>query len=87
MESEKKELTGTSLSGKSLIVSGTFKKFSRDEIKEIIEKNGGKNVSSISSKTDFLIAGDNIGPSKLDKVNKLKIPIITEDELLKMISG
>ncbi len=73
------------LKGKSMIISGVFKKHSRDEIKHMIEKNGGKNVSSISSKTDYLVAGENIGPSKLEKARKLNIPIITEDEFLIMI--
>lgn len=73
------------LKGKSLIISGVFKKYSRDEIKRIIEQNGGKNVSSISSKTDYLVAGENIGPSKLDKAQKLNITIVSEDEFLKLI--
>lgn len=73
------------LRGKSLIISGVFKRFSRDELKHIIELNGGKNVSSISSKTDFLVAGENIGPSKLEKAQKLNIPIISEAEFLDLI--
>jgi DNA ligase (NAD+) len=73
------------LEGKSLIISGTFSKFSRDQIKELIEKHGGKNVSSISTKTDYLVAGENIGPSKLEKVKELNIPTLSEDEFLKMI--
>lgn len=73
------------LKGKSLIISGVFKNYSRDEIKHMIEQNGGKNVSSISSKTDYLVAGENIGPSKLDKAQKLNITIISEDEFLKLI--
>jgi DNA ligase (NAD+) len=74
------------LAGKSLIISGTFSKYSREQIKELIEKNGGKNVGSISSKTDFLVAGENIGPSKLEKVKELNIPILSEDEFLTMIN-
>ncbi len=73
------------LKGKSLIISGVFQKYSRDEIKNMIEKNGGKNVSSISSKTDFLVAGENTGPSKLEKARKLNIPIISEDEFISMV--
>jgi DNA ligase (NAD+) len=74
------------LKGLSIIISGTFEKFSRDELKAIIELNGGKNVSSISAKTDYLIAGENIGPSKLEKAQKLKIPIISEDEFMQLIN-
>lgn len=73
------------LNGKSLIISGTFSKYSREQIKELIEKHGGKNVSSISSKTDYLVAGENIGPSKLEKAQELNIPILTEDDFLAMI--
>ncbi|MBN2484427.1 MAG: NAD-dependent DNA ligase LigA [Bacteroidales bacterium] len=73
------------LAGKSLIISGTFSKYSREQIKELIEKHGGKNVSSISSKTDYLVAGENIGPSKLEKIKELNIPILSEDEFLEMI--
>lgn len=73
------------LKGLSIIISGTFEKNSRDDLKRMIEQNGGKNVSSISKNTDYLLAGNNIGPSKLEKAEKLKIPIITEDEFLRMI--
>ncbi len=73
------------LSGKSFVVSGIFKKFSRDQIKKMIEENGGKNVSSISAKTDFLLAGENMGPEKMKKAAKLNIPLITEDDFLKML--
>jgi len=74
------------LKGLSLIISGTFEKFSRDELKAMIELNGGKNVSSISAKTNYLIAGENIGPSKLEKAQKLKIPIISENEFIQLIN-
>ena len=74
------------LKGLSLIISGTFEKFSRDELKAMIELNGGKNVSSISAKTNYLIAGENIGPSKLEKAQKLKIPIISEEEFIQLIN-
>jgi len=72
------------LKGLSIIISGTFEKFSRDDLKAFIELNGGKNVTSISAKTNYLVAGENIGPSKLEKAQKLKIPIISEDELLQL---
>lgn len=74
------------LKGLSIIISGTFEKNSRDDLKKMIEQNGGKNVSSISKNTDYLLAGNNIGPSKLEKAEKLNIPIISEDEFLNMIS-
>src|SRR5690606_20087051 len=74
------------LSGLSIIISGTFEKFSRDELKQMIEQNGGKNIGSISKKTSYLLAGDNMGPSKLEKANQLGIPIISEDDFLKMLS-
>lgn len=77
--------TTTKLSGKSIVVSGVFTQHSRDEYKLLIEQNGGKNVGSISSKTSFVLAGDNMGPSKLEKAQKLNIPIINEAEFLKMI--
>ncbi len=74
------------LKGLQIIISGTFEKNSRDELKKMIEQNGGKNVSSISKNTSYMLAGANIGPSKLEKVQKLNIPIISEDEFLSMIS-
>lgn len=73
------------LAGKSIVISGVFTHHSRDEYKELIEKHGGKNVGSISSKTSFILAGDNMGPSKLEKAQKLGIAIISEDEFLEMI--
>ena len=82
IKSEQKVGQTDKLKGLSIIISGTFEKFSRDDLKAFIELNGGKNVTSISAKTSYLIAGENIGPSKLDKARKLKIPIISEDDLL-----
>ena len=84
---EEKEVTLASekLAGQSFIISGVFEKYSRDELKDIIEQNGGKILSSISAKLSYLVAGDNMGPAKLDKANKLNIPIISDDELLAMI--
>ena len=75
-----KEGSTDKLKGMSIVVSGTFNFFSRDELKADIELHGGKNASSISAKTSYLIAGENIGPSKLEKATQLKIPIITEEE-------
>ena len=85
---EEKEVTLASekLSGQTFIISGTFEKFSRDELKDLIEQNGGKILSSISAKLNFLVAGDNMGPAKLEKATKLNVPIISDDELLAMIS-
>ncbi len=82
---DKQENRTDKLKGLSIIISGTFQKLSRDEIKELIEQNGGKNVGSISKKTSYLIAGDKIGPSKLEKAKKLQISIITEEDFLSMI--
>ncbi len=73
------------LAGKIFVVSGVFEKFSRDELKKAIEDNGGKVGSSISAKTNYVIAGENMGPAKLEKANQLKISIIDEDNFLKMI--
>ena len=69
----------------SIVISGTFEKYSRDEYKSMIEQNGGKNSGSISSKTDYVLAGDNMGPAKLEKAKSLGIPIINEDDFLKML--
>lgn len=74
------------LAGKSIVISGTFTLHSRDEYKEMIELNGGKNVSSISKKTDYLLAGANMGPAKLEKATKLDIPIISEQQFLEILS-
>ncbi len=73
------------LAGKSIVISGVFTQHSREEYKAIIEQHGGKNVSSISSKTSFILAGDNMGPSKLQKAQSLGIAIVNEEEFLKMI--
>ncbi|MEO0311713.1 MAG: NAD-dependent ligase LigA, partial [Bacteroidota bacterium] len=80
------ELVSNKLEGASIVVSGTFDTFSRDELKELIEKNGGKNVGSISAKTTYLIAGNDAGPSKLDKAEKLKVRIISEKQFKDLIS-
>lgn len=74
------------LAGQSIVISGVFTHHSRDEYKNLIEKNGGKNVGSISSKTSFILAGENMGPSKLEKAQKLGVRIMSEDEFLALIS-
>jgi DNA ligase (NAD+) len=74
------------LEGKSFVVSGVFVEISRAELKKRIEDNGGKNVSSISSKTDYVVAGDKMGPSKKEKADKLGIPVISELEFLAMLN-
>ena len=86
--SEEKELKLNSdkLTGKSFIISGVFENFSRDELKDMIEQNGGKILSSISAKLNYLVAGDNMGPAKLEKAQKLNIPIINEIELLDLLN-
>lgn len=75
----------TVLEGKTFVVSGVFEKFSRDELKKAIEDNGGKVGSSISAKTDYVVAGDNMGPAKLEKATKLNVAIISEDDFIEML--
>lgn len=77
---------GDALTGKSIVISGTFSHHSRDEYKEIIAAEGGKNVGSISKKTSFVLAGENMGPAKKEKCEQLGIPIVSEEEFLKMIN-
>ena len=88
MSLSEEDLAGHSdkLTGKSIVISGVFAQHSRDEYKTMIEKNGGKNVGSISKKTSFILAGENMGPAKLEKAGKLGIPIINEEEFLQMIA-
>ena len=76
---------GTVLAGKTIVISGVFHSHSREEYKNIIEQNGGKNASSISSKTSFVLAGENMGPAKLEKARKLGVAIVGEAEFLGMI--
>ena len=87
MSLSESQLQGASdrLAGKSIVISGVFVHHSRDEYKQLIEQHGGKNVGSISGKTSFILAGDNMGPSKLEKARKLGIPIVSEDEFLEMV--
>ena len=92
LEADEEDLAGhtdklqdKSMQGKSIVISGVFARHSRDEYKAMIEKHGGKNVGSISKKTSFILAGDNMGPSKLEKAQALNIPIMDEDEFLAMV--
>ena len=78
--------TSDRLGGKTFVISGTFSRHSRDEYKELIERNGGRNVGSISKKTDYVLAGENMGPAKREKAAALGIPVIDEDTFLAMIS-
>ena len=78
--------SGTALQDKTIVISGTFRHHSRDEYKDIIVAQGGKNTGSISKKTSFVLAGENMGPAKLDKCRSLGIPIVGEDEFLQMIN-
>ncbi len=82
---EERSITSNLLTGKTVVISGSFELHSREELKQKIEKNGGKNSGSISSKTSFLLAGANIGPEKQKKAESLGIPLISEKEFLQMI--
>ena len=73
------------LAGKTFVVSGVFQHYSRDAIKQVIEEYGGKNASSISSKTDYVLAGDKMGPEKKKKAESIGVPIITETDFEQMI--
>ena len=75
------------LKGQTIVISGVFQKHSRDEYKAMIEQNGGKNTGSISAKTSFILAGDNMGPAKLQKAEKLGVRIVNEEEFLEMLNG
>ena len=85
LSEEQMQAASDTLSGKSIVISGVFVHHSRDEYKVLIEQHGGKNVGSISGKTSFILAGDNMGPSKLQKAEKLGIPIVNEDDFLAML--
>ena len=87
MQLSEEQLAGQSdkLAGKSIVISGVFQKHSRDEYKAMIEQHGGKNVGSISAKTSFILAGDNMGPAKLQKAEKLGVRIVSEEEFLGMV--
>lgn len=86
IDEDKLAPSGDSLQGKTIVISGTFQHHSRDEYKEIIMREGGKNAGSISKKTSFVLAGENMGPTKLEKCNQLGIPLVTESEFLEMIN-
>lgn len=85
--SEQNTQVSNKLSGKTFVVSGVFEQFSRDELKKAIEDNGGKVGSSISAKTDYVVAGENMGPAKLEKANQLKIAIISEHDFIELINA
>jgi len=85
LSEDQMQAVGDKLAGKSIVISGVFARHSRDEYKRIIELNGGKNVGSISGKTSFILAGDNMGPAKLQKAERLGIPVVDEDTFLGMI--
>lgn len=85
MKAEEKQLAGNELEGLSIVISGTFANHSREEYKALIESHGGKNVSSISKKTSFVLAGEGMGPSKFEKASKLGIPLMNENDFLKKI--
>lgn len=85
LSEEQIQSASNKLEGKSIVISGVFTRHSRDEYKRIIEENSGKNVGSISGKTSFILAGDNMGPAKLQKAEKLGIPIVDEETFLSMI--
>ena len=83
---ENEVLDSTALLDKTIVISGSFSVFSRDELKELIEKNGGKVGSSVSSNSDYLVAGENVGPAKLKKATTIGVKIISEEEFVKLIS-
>ena len=86
MDAQETAVLSNILEGQSIVISGVFAVHSRDEYKDIIEKHGGKNVGSISKKTSFILAGENMGPSKLEKAQKLGIKIMNENEFLSLIA-
>ena len=85
MEAQVQEQASAKLAGKTIVVSGVFEKLSRSELKKTIEDNGGKVGSSISSKTTFVVSGAAMGPAKKEKADRLNIPMISEDDFLKML--
>ena len=86
-ESEiKEQVTDSAISGKKIVVSGVFTSISRNELKALIETQGGVNVSSISSKTDYVFAGDGMGPAKLTKATRLDVPILNETEVRTLLN-
>lgn len=85
LSQEEQEAHSDTLAGQSVVISGVFRHHSRDEYKALIERHGGRNVGSISAKTSFILAGENMGPAKLEKASKLGISIVSEDEFLARI--
>ena len=85
MEENEDDGTGRSLEGKGFVVSGVFQNFGREELKTLIKKHGGKVLSSVSGKLDFLIAGEKMGPAKLKKATDLGIKIVSEAEFMEML--
>lgn len=86
-ESEERTLASESLAGRSFVISGKFATHSRDELKELIEMHGGRNLTAVSANVDFIVAGENMGPAKLKKAEKLGVKIISEEEFVAMIGG
>lgn len=82
-----KQLLSNALDGLKFVISGTFSEHSRDQLKELIESHGGRNQSGVSANTDYLLAGDRIGPAKLNKARKLGVRIIGEEDFVRMLSG
>ncbi|MFW9597473.1 MAG: BRCT domain-containing protein, partial [Paludibacter sp.] len=85
LSEDKLQPAGDKLSGMSIVISGTFEHHSRDEYKQMIEQNGGKNAGSVSAKTSFILAGENMGPEKLKKAEKAGVRLVNEAEFLAMI--
>ncbi len=83
---EKKEIKGNKFEGLTFVISGVFAQHSRDELKNLIEENGGKNVSSVSKNTNYFLAGENVGPSKMAKVTEFNIKVISENDFIKLLS-
>ena len=86
-EEEAKELHSNCLEGKNIVISGKFLDHTRDELKELIELHGGKNQSGVSANTDFIVAGENMGPAKLQKAEKLGVKILSESDFVELIGG
>lgn len=85
MEIEQAEAVSDRLAGKTIVISGTFSQHTREEYKTLIERHGGKNAGSISGRTSFILAGENMGPAKLEKAAKAGVPLVSEAEFLAMI--
>ena len=84
---EEKQAAGNQLNGMKIVVSGVFQTFQRDELKQLIEAHGGTNVSSVSAKTNLLVAGEGMGPSKREKAEKLGVRIVNENEFIALINS